>query len=239
MPASLFGDMDHHGGLSHMHHHHLSTPVSSSANTSCSSGIGGSGSLIDDDQRALQLALELSMLGLSDGGSLASLHQLAASVGGGNDNHHSLHNMMHHHHQQQQHHHQMHHNQLHGSNSDIYGMVNGSDMLPKKSQNMTECVPVPSSEHVAEIVGRQGKKSWTFTLSLVLFTFSFRAKISHTAIQLMLIHVIHECHKNWAYLRLVCTVGHDMMTRTRVHLSLSFFNKLILVKMFHLCIVLW
>lgn len=31
-------------------------------------------------------------------------------------------------------------------------------ILPKKSQNMTECVPVPSSEHVAEIVGRQGKK---------------------------------------------------------------------------------
>lgn len=28
----------------------------------------------------------------------------------------------------------------------------------KKSQNMTECVPVPSSEHVAEIVGRQGKR---------------------------------------------------------------------------------
>ena len=27
----------------------------------------------------------------------------------------------------------------------------------KRSQNMTECVPVPSSEHVAEIVGRQGK----------------------------------------------------------------------------------
>jgi hypothetical protein len=25
--------------------------------------------------------------------------------------------------------------------------------------NMTECVPVPSSEHVAEIVGRQGKIS--------------------------------------------------------------------------------
>lgn len=29
----------------------------------------------------------------------------------------------------------------------------------KKSQNMTECVPVPSSEHVAEIVGRQGEQS--------------------------------------------------------------------------------
>ena len=26
----------------------------------------------------------------------------------------------------------------------------------KRSQNTTECVPVPSSEHVAEIVGRQG-----------------------------------------------------------------------------------
>jgi len=26
----------------------------------------------------------------------------------------------------------------------------------RKSANMTECVPVPSSEHVAEIVGRQG-----------------------------------------------------------------------------------
>ena len=31
------------------------------------------------------------------------------------------------------------------------------DSMGKKSQNMTECVPVPSSEHVAEIVGRQGK----------------------------------------------------------------------------------
>lgn len=33
------------------------------------------------------------------------------------------------------------------------------DTRSKKSQNMTECVPVPSSEHVAEIVGRQGKSS--------------------------------------------------------------------------------
>jgi RNA-binding protein MEX3 len=32
------------------------------------------------------------------------------------------------------------------------------DSMGKKSQNMTECVPVPSSEHVAEIVGRQGCK---------------------------------------------------------------------------------
>lgn len=33
-------------------------------------------------------------------------------------------------------------------------------VLPKlpRSQNITHCVAVPSSEHVAEIVGRQGKK---------------------------------------------------------------------------------
>nr|XP_027202463.1 GATA zinc finger domain-containing protein 7-like [Dermatophagoides pteronyssinus] len=31
-------------------------------------------------------------------------------------------------------------------------------MTMKRSQNTTECVPVPSSEHVAEIVGRQGCK---------------------------------------------------------------------------------
>ena len=32
----------------------------------------------------------------------------------------------------------------------------------KKSVNMTECVPVPSSEHVAEIVGRQGEPMFPF-----------------------------------------------------------------------------
>ena len=31
------------------------------------------------------------------------------------------------------------------------------ELKARKSQNMTECVPVPTSEHVAEIVGRQGK----------------------------------------------------------------------------------
>ena len=34
-----------------------------------------------------------------------------------------------------------------------------TDDRTKRSQNMTECVAVPSSEHVAEIVGRQGKFS--------------------------------------------------------------------------------
>lgn len=69
----------------------------------------GSGSLVED-QRALQLALELSMLGLSSDSSDA----------------------------------------LSSFDPDSRG---------KKSQNTTECVPVPSSEHVAEIVGRQGEFS--------------------------------------------------------------------------------
>ena len=34
---------------------------------------------------------------------------------------------------------------------------NATDDSSSLLQNMTECVPVPSSEHVAEIVGRQGK----------------------------------------------------------------------------------
>ncbi|CAG9565897.1 unnamed protein product [Danaus chrysippus] len=38
------------------------------------------------------------------------------------------------------------------------GFAPPPDDRAKKSQNMTECVPVPSSEHVAEIVGRQGRQ---------------------------------------------------------------------------------
>nr|XP_002661028.1 RNA-binding protein MEX3D [Danio rerio] len=41
-----------------------------------------------------------------------------------------------------------------GPHSSILGEQ--SSVLRKRSVNMTECVPVPSSEHVAEIVGRQG-----------------------------------------------------------------------------------
>lgn len=37
------------------------------------------------------------------------------------------------------------------------GFIVQEESRNKKSQNMTECVPVPSSEHVAEIVGRQGE----------------------------------------------------------------------------------
>lgn len=67
----------------------------------------GSGGI--EDQRALQLALELSMLGLAS-----------------------------------------------DSDCPLTGHFD-PDARAKKSQNTTECVPVPSSEHVAEIVGRQGK----------------------------------------------------------------------------------
>ncbi|XP_015511586.1 RNA-binding protein MEX3B [Neodiprion pinetum] len=72
-----------------------------------------------EEQRALQLAFELSMLGLE---------------GSPGNN---------------------------GSNGDDNLATPASvfeEARSKKSQNMTECVPVPSSEHVAEIVGRQGCK---------------------------------------------------------------------------------
>lgn len=100
MPTSLFSEMDR------------------------GSNGGGAGASFED-QRAFQLAFELSMLGL-EGSS--------GCPGAGNGN----------------------------------STTNDPDPLQttpavfeearsKKSQNMTECVPVPSSEHVAEIVGRQGK----------------------------------------------------------------------------------
>ena len=94
MPASLFRESDH------------------------SSNAANSGTL--EDQRALQLALELSMLGLS-------ADSAADALSGGNFD---------------------------------------PDSRGKKSQNTTECVPVPSSEHVAEIVGRQGKCLFCHFLSI-------------------------------------------------------------------------
>ncbi|XP_068856708.1 RNA-binding E3 ubiquitin-protein ligase MEX3C-like isoform X3 [Aphelocoma coerulescens] len=39
----------------------------------------------------------------------------------------------------------------------------GTALLRGKSVNTTECVPVPSSEHVAEIVGRQASDVWPLT----------------------------------------------------------------------------
>lgn len=75
--------------------------------------LGGGGGLVED-QRAFQLALELSMLSLGE--SLPPSTALPSPL----------------------------------------GFAPPPEDRAKKSQNMTECVPVPSSEHVAEIVGRQG-----------------------------------------------------------------------------------
>ncbi|TGZ50832.1 RNA-binding protein MEX3A [Temnothorax longispinosus] len=104
MPTSLFSEMDRGSN-------------------------GGSAGVTFEEQRALQLAFELSMLGIPEGSS--------GCPGAGTGN----------------------------------GTTNDPDPLQaapavfeearsKKSQNMTECVPVPSSEHVAEIVGRQGSGSF-------------------------------------------------------------------------------
>jgi len=46
-----------------------------------------------------------------------------------------------------------------GGRGDDDGIVDLTSLTTKKGANMTERVPVPSSEHVAEIVGRQGKCS--------------------------------------------------------------------------------
>lgn len=45
-----------------------------------------------------------------------------------------------------------------GHHSHHHTLAHLEELKNRKSQNMTECVPVPSSEHVAEIVGRQGCK---------------------------------------------------------------------------------
>lgn len=115
MPTSLFSEMDR-----------------------VPNGAGAGASL--EDQRALQLAFELSMLGLEGSSG-------CPGTGTGN------------------------------------GTTNDTDPLQttpavfeearsKKSQNMTECVPVPSSEHVAEIVGRQGKRSSISQIRFILLPYS-------------------------------------------------------------------
>jgi len=68
-----------------------------------------------EDQRALQLAFELSLLGLNED-----------ETGTGNT-------------------------------GNMSPQSFAEEQAKRRSANMTECVPVPSSEHVAEIVGRQGK----------------------------------------------------------------------------------
>lgn len=73
-----------------------------------------------EDQRAFQLAFELSMLGLTEPSAPSAEPESPTTF------------------------------------ANSVSSVGLDETRSKKSQNMTECVPVPSSEHVAEIVGRQG-----------------------------------------------------------------------------------
>ncbi|KAH8384337.1 hypothetical protein KR093_007650 [Drosophila rubida] len=106
---------------------------------------------LSEDPRTLQLALELSLVGLNEhspnpnsfGQSVAAQgdYELASinlvSAGYAAKTEMPIPN---------------------GPGSSLLMSSAGLDDRSKKSQNMTECVPVPSSEHVAEIVGRQGCK---------------------------------------------------------------------------------
>lgn len=130
MPTSLFSEMDR--GTS-----------------------GGGAGVSFEDQRALQLAFELSMLGITEGSN--------GCPGAGTGN---------------------------GTNNDPDPLQTApavfEEARSKKSQNMTECVPVPSSEHVAEIVGRQGKcvrlgsscEISRFSSRLFAFDVSFSRRLS-------------------------------------------------------------
>jgi len=116
-------------------------------------GSGGPGNT-DSRAAAEQIAMQLAML-----------QQQGDHQNGGHGVHHG--NNLNGHHQMQNGHHQ--HsgilNQLNSASaSDLLNGHGASGSLEdlkstqRRSQNMTECVPVPSSEHVAEIVGRQGCK---------------------------------------------------------------------------------
>lgn len=99
----------------------------------------------DSRSAAEQIALQLALLQQQEPGPNQSngVHTSSASIQNG-----------------------IHQNGSHGMPSHEHNLLNGhgasgslEDLknTQRRSQNMTECVPVPSSEHVAEIVGRQGK----------------------------------------------------------------------------------
>lgn len=121
------------------------------------SGFGGEGLLVppdeeEDDSRALRVALgQLSLLGLGEGedGGGAPTTGVQDRSNNNNNNHH-------------------HHN--HTNSGGDAAILQGKSKLcalyesgsggetKGRGCNITECVPVPSSEHVAEIVGRQGNR---------------------------------------------------------------------------------
>ncbi|KAJ8290114.1 hypothetical protein GJAV_G00008850 [Gymnothorax javanicus] len=121
------------------------------------SGFGSEGLLVppdeeEDDSRALRVALgQLSLLGLGE-----SENGVGAPTTGTLDRSNNNNN-----------HHNNHTNGVGGSGetgllpgkTKLSALYDGSSTEGKgRGCNITECVPVPSSEHVAEIVGRQGCK---------------------------------------------------------------------------------
>ena len=94
---------------------------------------------MDSRSAAEQIALQLALLQQQDPSSSNSSSNHTQTNGHSLQNGHIPHN---------------HENLLngHGASGSLEDLKN----TQRRSQNMTECVPVPSSEHVAEIVGRQG-----------------------------------------------------------------------------------
>ncbi|KYN03138.1 RNA-binding protein MEX3B [Cyphomyrmex costatus] len=135
MPTSLFSEMDR--------------------------GTNGGGAGVSfEDQRALQLAFELSMLGIPEGSS--------GCPGTGTGN---------------------------GTTNDPDPLQTApavfEEARSKKSQNMTECVPVPSSEHVAEIVGRQGSScAYTRLISRRGLKFVFSPQAPALLVVMMVVVVV-------------------------------------------------
>ncbi|CAN9514173.1 unnamed protein product [Ophioblennius macclurei] len=133
------------------------------------SGFGTEGLLVppdeeEDDSRALRVALgQLSLLGLGEGedgggGGAPTPGGGGGGGGGGGVQDRSNNNNNHQNHQN------------HGGGGDaailqgksklcaLYDSSSSGGESKGRGCNITECVPVPSSEHVAEIVGRQGCK---------------------------------------------------------------------------------
>ncbi|XP_061573394.1 RNA-binding protein MEX3A [Cololabis saira] len=160
MPSLLVlaGIMEKNGGFAG------DMAASSGSGSGFGGGGGGDAMLVppddeeEDDSRALRVALgQLSLLGLGGGegedgtgvgGGTGVGAPLTAGVQDRSNNNNNHHN---------------HQNHNHGGDSAV---LQGKSKLcalyegetKGRGCNITECVPVPSSEHVAEIVGRQGCK---------------------------------------------------------------------------------
>lgn len=148
MPTSLFSEMDR--------------------------GANGGGTASLEDQRALQLALELSMLGL-EGTPGCPGTGTGTGTGTTNDP-----------------------DPLQTTPAGVF-----EEARSKKSQNMTECVPVPSSEHVAEIVGRQGKSANITSTSLANWRISFLRSLN---IVLYALQNNRYSHKSDTYSKKLITI---------------------------------